>query len=102
MVPPLITRTPAPSCSARLHRFDPRLVDRHRQPGVAFGKDLGELAAVGQRRGQHALGHLGLDQPADAHGLGRFPATSIRRPAATKSSAAGERVGRVVAGPALG
>ncbi len=70
---------------ARLHRFDPRLVDRHRQPGVAFGEDLGEVAAVGERRGEHALGYLGVDQL--AHGFGRFPATSIRRPAATKSSA---------------
>ena len=35
--------------------------------------------------GEDALGDLGLDQL--AHGFGRFPATSIKRPAATKSSA---------------
>jgi hypothetical protein len=72
---------------AGLHRFEPRLVDRHRQPGRALGEDLGELAAVGERLGENALGDLRLDQTrAAAHAFARFPATSISRPAATKSS----------------
>ena len=68
-----------------LDRLDPRLVDRHREAVTAFGEDLGEAAAVGQRPRQDALGDGGIEQL--AHGFARFPATSIRRPAATNSSA---------------
>ena len=85
MVPPSTTRTPAPSsapdwtASIRDSSIDIA------QPAAAFGEDLGEAAAVGERPRQDALGDGGIDQL--AHAFGRFPATSIRRPAATNSSA---------------
>src|SRR6185312_15525899 len=72
----------------RLDRLQPRLVDRHRQPLAAFGEDLGEAAAVGERAGEDALGDLRLDQPSArvAHARLRraLPATSTRRSAAAK------------------
>ena len=83
-VPPSTTRTPAPSGTG-LDRLDPRLVDRDREAVAAFGEDLGEAAAVGERPRQDALGNGAVDQL--THAFGRFPATSIRRPAATNSSA---------------
>ncbi len=76
---------PGPLLLTALHRLDPRLVDRHREPVAAFGEDLGEPAAVGESALQHARGDAGVEQL--AHAFGRFPASSIRRPAATNSSA---------------
>ena len=70
---------------AGLDRLDPPLVDRQRLAAAAFGEDLGEAAAVGERPGQRPLGERLVDRP--AHRFGFFPATSIRRPAATNSSA---------------
>ncbi len=86
MVPPATTRTPAP-CSA------PDWTDSTRdssiaiaEPGAAFGEDLGEVAAGGERASEDALGDVRVDQ-ALAHAFAFVPATSIRRPAATNSSA---------------
>ena len=78
---------PGALLGARLHRLDPRLVDRQRQAAAPFGEDLGELAAVGQGAGEDALGDRRVEQlRSPAHCFGFFPATSISLPAATKSS----------------
>ena len=58
--------------------------DRHRQAAPPLGEHLGELAPGGERGGEDALGDVSVDQ---RHCFARLPATSIRRPAATKSSA---------------
>ena len=95
MVPPLRTRTPAPSSApdwtASTRDSSIAIV----RPGVAFGEDLGKLAAVGERPRQRALGHLRLDHP--AHGFGRFPATSISD-RGDEELGADERVAGVIAG----
>src|SRR4029077_10566917 len=76
-----------PLFGAGLDRLDPRLVDRQGQAGAPFGEQLGELAAVGESAGEDALGNRRGEQPLPpTHGFGRFPATSISLPAATKSS----------------
>ncbi len=72
---------------AGLHRLDPRLVDRQGQAAAPFGEDLGELAAVGEGAGDDPLGNRRVEQLRSVtHCFGFFPATSISRPAATKSS----------------
>ena len=68
---------------AGLDRLDPGLVDREAEARAALGEDLGELAPRGEGPREHAFGDVLVDQL--AHGR-PFPATSIKRPAATKSS----------------
>src|SRR5207253_8598700 len=74
-----------PLLGARLDRLDPGLVDRHRLAAPAFGEDLGKAAAVGESPREHPLGDGLVEQL--AHPFSLLPATSIRRPAATNSSA---------------
>ena len=90
---------PGALLGARLHRLDPRLVDRHRQAARGVRRrprrSRRRWPAPGRGRARRRSGSISA-----AHGFGRFPATSISRPGGDEQLAAGRRVGGVVAGPA--
>ena len=86
---------PGALLGAGLHRLDPRLVDRHREPAAPLGEDLGELARRGERPGEDALGEAGRSARVTPSAASRPPRSAARR---RRTARPGGRVAGVVGG----